>query len=135
MFHASKSAVFSSFLERLRGLSVCHLGNFGHFEELLLGVDSNCLRSSGFAQIWSCHLTVHQEALAQGLLRESDHLGAKMGSAAGLQLETVLLKAKKMVFGRKTTLADALSMVGVGTSNNSANPRVKQRPVGTSSAR
>ena len=48
--------------------------NLGHLEEILLRVDSNSLRGSGFSQVWAGHFAIHQEALAQGLLCESDHL-------------------------------------------------------------
>mmetsp|Transcript_58416 Transcript_58416/g.92508 ORF Transcript_58416/g.92508 Transcript_58416/m.92508 type:complete len:207 (-) Transcript_58416:848-1468(-) len=48
--------------------------NLGHLEEILLRVDPNSLRGSGLSQVWAGHFAIHQEALAQRLLCESDHL-------------------------------------------------------------
>mmetsp|Transcript_111359 Transcript_111359/g.265671 ORF Transcript_111359/g.265671 Transcript_111359/m.265671 type:complete len:363 (+) Transcript_111359:166-1254(+) len=49
-------------------------GDLGHLEELLLGIDSDSLRCSRFPNVGTGHLAISQEAFAEVLLGEGNHL-------------------------------------------------------------
>ena len=55
----------------LRPIHSCDLG---HFEEVFFRVNTNRLRCPCLPKARTCHLSIHQEALAQGLLCEADDL-------------------------------------------------------------
>ena len=56
-----------------RWSSLCS-GDLGHLEELFLGIDSDSLRCSRFPNVCTGHLAISQEAFAEVLLGEGNHL-------------------------------------------------------------